>query len=125
MWIVRLALRRPYTFTVMALLIVILGLLTARRMAKDTFPSIDIPVVSVLWSYNGLTPDEIFATGDHFNDLPMLDGLHAKHVACPGNSCDEVKKLVRTAGGYIARGTASEGVVEALRHFGAWPVVKA
>lgn len=72
-----------------------------------------------------LTPDEIFAAGDHFNDLPMLDGLHAKHVACPGNSCDEVKKLVRSAGGYIARGAASEGVVEALRHFGAWPVVKA
>jgi len=59
MWIVRLALRRPYTFTVMALLIVILGLLAARRMAKDIFPSIDIPVVSVLWSYNGLTPEEM------------------------------------------------------------------
>jgi multidrug efflux pump subunit AcrB len=59
MWIVRLALRRPYTFTVMALLIVILGLLAARRMAKDIFPSIDIPVVSVLWTYNGLTPDEM------------------------------------------------------------------
>ncbi|NBQ57031.1 MAG: efflux RND transporter permease subunit [Opitutaceae bacterium] len=59
MWIVRLALRRPYTFTVMALLIVILGLLAARRMAKDIFPSIDIPVVSVLWSYTGLTPEEM------------------------------------------------------------------
>lgn len=59
MWIVRLALRRPYTFTVMALLIVILGLLSARRMAKDILPSIDIPVVSVLWSYNGLTPEEM------------------------------------------------------------------
>jgi multidrug efflux pump subunit AcrB len=59
MWIVRLALRRPYTFTVMALLIVILGLLTASRMAKDIFPSIDIPVVSVIWSYNGLTPEEM------------------------------------------------------------------
>ncbi len=59
MWIVRLALRRPYTFTVMALLIVILGLLTVSRMAKDIFPSIDIPVVSVLWTYNGLTPEEM------------------------------------------------------------------
>ena len=57
MWIVRLALRRPYTFTVMALLIVILGLITLGRMAKDIFPSIDIPVVTVLWSYNGLTPE--------------------------------------------------------------------
>ncbi len=59
MWIVRLALRRPYTFTVMALLIVILGLITLGRMAKDIFPSIDIPVVTVLWSYNGLTPEEM------------------------------------------------------------------
>jgi multidrug efflux pump subunit AcrB len=59
MWIVRLALRRPYTFTVMALLIVILGLVSVRRMAKDIFPSIDIPVVSVLWSYNGLSPEEM------------------------------------------------------------------
>jgi multidrug efflux pump subunit AcrB len=59
MWIVRLALRRPYTFTVMALLIIILGIVAIRRMAKDIFPSIDIPVVTVLWSYNGLTPDEM------------------------------------------------------------------
>ena len=59
MWIVRLALRRPYTFTVMALAIVILGLLTVRRMAKDIFPSIDIPVVSLIWTYNGLTPEEM------------------------------------------------------------------
>ena len=71
-----------------------------------------------------LGPEAIFAAGDHFNDLPMLDGLHAKHVACPINSCDEVKKLVRSAGGYIARGNASEGVIEALKHFGAWPVQK-
>jgi multidrug efflux pump subunit AcrB len=59
MWIVRLALRKPYTFTVMALLIVVLGIVAYRRMAKDIFPSIDIPVVSVLWAYNGLTPEEM------------------------------------------------------------------
>ncbi len=59
MWLVKLALKKPYTFTVMALLIVILGLVTASRMAKDIFPSIDIPVVSVIWSYNGLTPSEM------------------------------------------------------------------
>ena len=59
MWIVRLALRRPYTFTVMAMLIVILGILSALKMAKDIFPSIDIPVVVVIWQYGGLTPDEM------------------------------------------------------------------
>src|SRR5471030_322517 len=59
MWIVRLALRRPYTFTVMALLIVVLGILSFLKMAKDIFPSIDIPVVVVIWQYGGLTPDEM------------------------------------------------------------------
>lgn len=59
MWIVRLALRKPYTFTVMALAIIILGLLSALRMPKDIFPTINIPVVSVVWSYTGLTPAEM------------------------------------------------------------------
>ena len=59
MWIVRLALRRPYTFTVMALLILLLGVIAGGRMAKDIFPSIDIPVVTVLWSYTGLTAEEM------------------------------------------------------------------
>src|ERR1700710_2275777 len=59
MWIVRLALNRPYTFTVMALLIIILGAIAMGRMAKDIFPSIDIPVVTVVWQYNGLTPEEM------------------------------------------------------------------
>ncbi len=62
---------------------------------------------------------EIFATGDHYNDLPMLDGRHARWVACPGNSVDAVKELVRGAGGYVARAGCSEGVVESLRHFAA------
>src|SRR5579862_3132632 len=59
MWIVRLALRRPYTFTVMAILIVLLGIVTILRMATDIFPSIDIPVVSVIWSYAGVAPEEM------------------------------------------------------------------
>jgi CzcA family heavy metal efflux pump len=59
MWIVRLALRRPYTFTVVALLILIMGTLSTLRMAKDIFPPIDIPIVSVIWQYTGLTPDEM------------------------------------------------------------------
>lgn len=66
----------------------------------------------------GIPPAEIFATGDHYNDLPMLDGRHARWVACPGNSVDAVKALVRSsAEGYVAEGECSDGVVEALRHF--------
>jgi Cu/Ag efflux pump CusA len=55
-WIVRLALRRPYTFTVMAILIVLMGIVTITRMATDIFPKIDIPVVSVIWSFPGVAP---------------------------------------------------------------------
>lgn len=67
---------------------------------------------------SGLAREEIFAAGDHYNDLPMLDGRFARWVACPGNSCEPVKRAVREAGGYVARGTASHGIVEALREFG-------
>jgi len=59
MWIVRLALRRPYTFVVMAVLIAILGGAAIVTMPVDIFPYIDIPIVSVVWTYGGLQPDEM------------------------------------------------------------------
>jgi multidrug efflux pump subunit AcrB len=59
MWIVRLALRRPYTFVVVALLIAILGGTAIVSMPVDIFPYIDIPIVSVLWVYQGLSPEEM------------------------------------------------------------------
>jgi CzcA family heavy metal efflux pump len=59
MWLVRLALRRPYTFVVMAMLIVILGVVTILRMPTDIFPDIDIPVISVTFNYGGLSPDDV------------------------------------------------------------------
>src|SRR5690349_10573943 len=59
MWLVRLALRRPYTFIVMAMLIVIGGVVSIRRMPTDIFPTIDIPVISVIFNYGGLPPQEM------------------------------------------------------------------
>jgi multidrug efflux pump subunit AcrB len=59
MWIVRLALRRPYTFVVAAIVAVILSVAVIRGMPKDIMPVIDIPVVSVIWSYTGMSPDEM------------------------------------------------------------------
>src|SRR6202521_792701 len=59
MWIVRLALRRPYTFVVMALLILILGPLSILTTPTDIFPNIDIPVVSVIFQYVGLSAEEM------------------------------------------------------------------
>ncbi len=59
MWIVKLALSRPYTFAVMAMLIMILGGVSIVSMPTDIFPNIDIPVVSVIWNYNGMSPDDM------------------------------------------------------------------
>ena len=59
MWIVKLALRRPYTFIVMSLLIGVLGILSIGSMSVDIFPVIDIPVVSVIYSYTGISADEM------------------------------------------------------------------
>src|SRR5450432_1969609 len=59
MWIVRLALRRPYTFVVVSLLIAILGVSAIITMPVDIFPYIDIPVVSVVWQYSGMSPEEM------------------------------------------------------------------
>jgi multidrug efflux pump subunit AcrB len=59
MWLVRMALKRPYTFVVMSMLIVIVGLLTISRMPTDIFPDIDIPVISVVFNYSGLSPEDM------------------------------------------------------------------
>src|SRR6202049_3934249 len=59
MWIVRLALRRPYTFVVMAILILVMGAVSIYRTPTDIFPNINIPVISVIWNYNGLIPKDM------------------------------------------------------------------
>ena len=59
MWIVRLALRRPYTFVVLAILILILGAFSIVRTPTDIFPNINIPVVSIIWNYNGLNAQDM------------------------------------------------------------------
>ncbi len=59
MWIVRLALRRPYTFVVLSMLLFALGVGSAVEAPKDIFPYINIPVVTIVWTYSGLTPTEM------------------------------------------------------------------
>ena len=61
--------------------------------------------------------EEIFAAGDHHNDISMLDGRYAQYPACPSNAIAEVKHAVRSAGGYVAEKGFGAGVDEALRHF--------
>src|SRR3954470_12087984 len=59
MWIVRLALRRPYTVAVMSILILVMGILSITRTVVDIFPTIDIPVVAVIWNYPGLPAEDM------------------------------------------------------------------
>ncbi len=64
-----------------------------------------------------ISREEIFAAGDHHNDISMLDGRYAKFPACPANAIDAVKVAVREAGGYVAEQECGAGVYEALRYF--------
>jgi multidrug efflux pump subunit AcrB len=59
MWIVRIALERPYTFIVLALLILILSPVAILNTPTDIFPNINIPVVAVSWTYTGMNPEEL------------------------------------------------------------------
>jgi HAD superfamily hydrolase (TIGR01484 family) len=64
----------------------------------------------------GIPRDEIFAAGDHHNDISMLDGRFAKYAACPANAIPEVKAAVEAAGGYVATKTFGAGVHQALQN---------
>ena len=70
MWIVKVALQRPYTFIVLAILILLMGLFAIARTAVDIFPNIKIPVVAAIWSYTGLQPR------DMANRIVLADRAH-------------------------------------------------
>jgi CzcA family heavy metal efflux pump len=88
MWIVALALRRPYTFIVMALVIILLTPITILRTPVDIFPSIDIPVVSVVWFYSGLSPldmaDRIVANSERGITTTVNDIEHMESQSVNG-----------------------------------------
>ena len=90
MWIVRLALRRPYTFVVAALLVVILGVLSIRRMPTDIFPEIEIPVISVIFNYTGMSLDDmekrIVANFERFVTTTVNDIEHIESQSLYGIS---------------------------------------
>ncbi|MBB5059288.1 CzcA family heavy metal efflux pump [Granulicella aggregans] len=71
MWIVRLALNKPYTFIVASILIVVLGLSSIATTPTDIFPNIDIPVVTVIWSYSGLPAKEMEQRVTTFSEFVM------------------------------------------------------
>jgi HAD superfamily hydrolase (TIGR01484 family) len=64
----------------------------------------------------GVTPDEIFAAGDHFNDLPMLSSDHARWLAAPDNAIEAVKEAVRRQDGFVSSHSHGNGVADGLAH---------
>ena len=94
MWIVNIALRRPYTFIVMALLILLATPLVLFKMATDIFPEIDIPVVSIIWNYNGLSAQEmgqrITATSERSLTTTVNDIEHIESQSLAGISVIKV-----------------------------------
>jgi len=90
MWIVRIALQRPYTFVVLALLLLIFGPLTILTTSKDIFPSISIPIISTVWSYTGLPPDEmanrITSNFERAETVIVNDIEHIESQSLPGVS---------------------------------------
>ena len=71
MWIVLLALRRPYTFVVMAILMVFGGIYTIRRTPTDILPEVDIPVISVVWTYGGLPAQQVEQQITQFSEFSL------------------------------------------------------
>jgi multidrug efflux pump subunit AcrB len=88
MWIVKIALQRPYTFLVLAILILLMGLLAILRTATDIFPAINIPVVATIWRYTGLQPEEmatrIALTNERIAQTTANDVEHTESVSLNG-----------------------------------------
>jgi multidrug efflux pump subunit AcrB len=86
--IVRLALRRPYTFVVMAILIVIFGVLAVVRTATDIFPDIRIPVIAVVWTYRGLSPEDMAGRVIYYYERQLSTAVndidHIESQSLPG-----------------------------------------
>src|SRR2546430_15254648 len=83
MWIVRLALQRPYTFIVMALVIILMTFVVVPRTPTDIFPEINIPVISLVWTYGGLEPQE----------NPQADTRDdARRISTPGNDVEHIEE---------------------------------
>ena len=88
LWFVRVALQRPYTFVVLALLILIFGPLAALRTPTDIFPDIKIPVISVVWTYNGLAPQDMAGRVVYYYERQLSSNVndieHIESQSLPG-----------------------------------------
>src|SRR5882757_8949544 len=107
MWIVRLALRRPYTFVVMAVLILVMGIVSIETMSTDIFPTIDIPVVTVIWTYSGTSPDEMEKRFTTISERAMTTAVNdIEHIESQSVSGISIIKVFFQPGAKIEAGVA-------------------
>jgi multidrug efflux pump subunit AcrB len=107
-WVVQIALRRPNTFVVLSFLIAIFGVLAAIRTPTDIFPNIDIPVVSVVWTYNGLaqiTPGPSPGIVSHYNVQPVIDICGAVQGRDLGAVSSDIDRILRETSENLPRGS--------------------
>ncbi|MHB1935065.1 MAG: efflux RND transporter permease subunit [Acidobacteriaceae bacterium] len=120
MWIVRLALRRPYTFVVLSLLILILGITVILRTPTDIFPDIDIPVVGVVWGYNGLSPEQMADRIDSVFERSVTTTVdNVEHIETQAVTGTSVTKIYFHAGTDVEAGVAQVTAISQtmLRNF--------
>ncbi len=118
MWIVRLALNRPYTFVVLSLLIFLLAPLFLIRTPSDIFPNVDIPVIAIAWTYTGLNPEDLETrlttpyektltilvdNVDHIESTTFNGSVVVKVYLHPGTSIDTANAQVNAVGTYALR----------------------
>src|SRR5207237_3008624 len=107
MWIVRLALRRTYTFVVVAVLIALLGGVSIYRMSTDIFPNIDIPVVSVVWSYSGMPAEEVETRIVYLNERVLTASVNGiEHIESQSLSGVGVIRIYFRPGASVAEAEA-------------------
>lgn len=96
------------------------GLTVVRNDVYSRFSHVDFnkgTALAELGRLLGAKPEEIFAAGDHYNDVPMLSGQYAKCIVCPDNAIPPIKELVRQAKGYISHQPWGHGVARGLEHY--------
>jgi CzcA family heavy metal efflux pump len=107
MWIVRLALNRTYTFVVVAVLIAVLGAVSIYRLSTDVFPNIDIPVVSVVWSYTGMPADEVESRIVFLNERVLTASVNGiEHIESQSLSGVGVIRIYFQPGSNVAEAEA-------------------
>jgi len=120
LWIVQVALKRPYTFIVLAMLIAIFGVLSAIRTPTDIFPNINIPVISVVWTYSGLQPDDMSGRVIYYYERTISaqvnDIQHIESQSLPGYGVVKIffQKKVNISAALAQVTAASQTVLKLL-----------